>query len=99
MPGLRLQIFGQYQGLARNFCDRSQSVSPFWMVYSSGAPGTGDGICKSAGGCGRCGAFSGGPFGAGSAFCAVWAKSGSAIAAIPEKAALRNRAIVFVRIL
>src|SRR3954465_15182323 len=39
MPGLRLQILGQYHGLSRNFCERSQRVSPFWMVYSSVVPG------------------------------------------------------------
>jgi hypothetical protein len=33
MAGLRLQIFGQYQALLRNFCERSQSVSPRWIVY------------------------------------------------------------------
>src|SRR5919204_4280487 len=41
MLGFRLQIFGQYHGLLRNFCERSQSVSPFTIVYSSGVPGTG----------------------------------------------------------
>src|SRR3954462_2878521 len=50
MLGLRLQIFGQYQGLASNFCDRSQSVSPYWMVYSPGVPGTGAGMLASRGG-------------------------------------------------
>src|SRR5438132_6435161 len=58
MPGFRLQIFGQYQGLLRNFCDRSQSVSPFWMVYSSGAPGTGW-ILVSGGGRGLCSVITG----------------------------------------
>src|SRR5438067_1252647 len=53
MLGFRLQIFGQYQGLLRNFCDRSQSVSPFWITYSSGAPGTGWTLA-SGGGRGLC---------------------------------------------
>src|SRR6266850_5697116 len=65
MAGFRLQILGQYHGLLRNFCDRSQRVSPFWMVYSSGAPATG--LMSDAGaGRGLCsvttGAFSGGFF-------------------------------------
>ena len=32
MYAFRLQILGQYQGLLRNFCDRSHSVSPFTIT-------------------------------------------------------------------
>src|SRR5258706_421528 len=62
MAGFKLQILGQYHGLLRNFCERSQRVSPFWMVYSSGAPATGL-MLPSGGGRGLCsvmmGAFAG----------------------------------------
>src|SRR5260370_5366847 len=126
MLGLRLQILGQYHGLLRNFCDRSQSVSPLTMTYSSGVPGTGL-MFRSGGGRGLCsvmtGAFSPlwgfwgfwgfwagcssasgfgpGPsissgFGAGCS-CAT-AGSASVVASSPARAALRHRAIVFVRI-
>src|SRR4051812_29660140 len=119
MLGLRLQIFGQYQGLARNFCDRSQSVSPFWMVYSPGVPGTGAGMLASGGGgftlrgafspgaaCGAvsagwaaCGAVSAGWAACAAGCCAFsCAAVESAAAAAPRRAALRHRAIVFVRI-
>ena len=138
MLGLRLQILGQYQGLLRNFWERSQSVSPLTMTYSSGAPGTGW-MLVSGGGRGLCsvmtGAFSGRCLaGAGFSGCAGWAcwswaggcaccsgagcacwsaggaccwpccaravaGTASAVASVPARAALRNRAIVFVRML
>src|SRR5229473_72438 len=58
MLGLRLQILGQYHGLLRNFCDRSQSVSPLTMTYSSGVPGTGL-MFRSGGGRGLCSVMTG----------------------------------------
>src|SRR5262245_42100242 len=114
MYGLLLQILGQYQGLLRNFWDRSQRVSPFWMTYSSGVPGTGL-MFESGGGRGLCsvttGAVSGRWAGAAGCSCAAGACCAGAgccsaccapapsdTAAMPARAALRHRAIVFVRI-
>src|SRR5437868_3682128 len=109
MYGLLLQILGQYQGLLRNFCDRSQRVSPLWMTYSSGVPGTGwmlasgggRGLCsvttgavsvRCGGGC-CCGCCSGWGCAAGSCCAPAPIDTTSA----PARAALRHRAIVFVR--
>src|SRR5712691_7733732 len=128
MYGLLLQILGQYHGLLRNFWERSQSVSPFWITYSSGVPGTGwmlvsgggRGLCsvttgavsvRAGGGCwgsgcaacwgcacSGCAAWGGGCSGcaAGAGSCCAPAESDTASA--PARAALRHRAIVFVRI-
>src|SRR5438552_2899751 len=93
MYGLLLQILGQYQGLLRNFCDRSQRVSPFWMTYSSGAPGTGLRLV-SGGGRGPCSVTTGAVSGR---CCCSCAGAPSDSAAMPARAALRQRAIVFVR--
>src|SRR5882762_403296 len=82
MDGFKLQILGQYHGLLRNFCERSQRVSPFTMVYSSGAPATGL-MLPSGGGRGLCsvtrGAFSGrraGPGSCASRGCVAWGGTG-----------------------
>src|SRR5437868_5407956 len=97
MLGFRLQIFGQYQGLLRNFCERSQRVSPLVIVYSSGVPGTGL-MSVSGGGRGLCSVITGAVSGLEGGCSASCARPASDSAIAPARAALRHRLIVLVRI-